>query len=275
MKFQIITINFFLRFLLVLAIGMCFFPAFAQDENPEERNTTSRSELWTGLYTKYRVGEKLYYYGEYHFRTRDQLVQNIAQVYLRFGMSYIIDKSLEVTAGFVTPLYWAPPEFNNVEEPFDKVVPQYRLWQQLLFVQSVSKAKVYHQIRTEQRWRRDWRVDSPFKLTYRWRYKLATYIPLNSYKLQKGTVFASLNNEIFIQSGKSIILNPFEENRTFLGLGYILNENLQFQGGYTFSYQQRPSGIDYVNRGLVRLAIYHNLDFTKRKREEIEFQPLF
>lgn len=275
MNFQISTRKFFFCIVVVLGIASAISPTLAQESLPTERNTTSRSELWTGLYTKYRVGKKLYYYGEYHFRTRDQLVQNIAQVYLRFGMSYIIDKSLEVTAGIVTPLYWAPPEFDNVEEPFDNVVPQFRLWQQMLFVQSISKAKIYHQIRTEQRWRRDWLVDSPFKLTFRWRYKLATYIPLNSYKLQKGTVFASLNNEIFIQSGRTIILNPFEENRTFLGLGYILNENLQFQTGYTFSYQQRPSGNDFINRGLVRIAIYHNLDFTKRKRDEIEFQPLF
>jgi hypothetical protein len=263
----------FLSFLLVFVLCP---RVSAQDDDPNPgRQTSFRSELWNGLYTKYRIGEKLYFNGEYHLRTRDQLVNNLAQVYLRFGLSYLIDKSLEVTAGVATPLYWAPKEYELLDASFDKMVPQYRLWQQLLFVQSLSRAKVYHQIRTEQRWRRDWLVDSPFELTFRWRYKLATYIPLNSMKLQKGTYFLSLNNEVFVQSGKTIIRNPFEENRTFLGMGYILNENIQFQGGYTFSFQQRPSGIDYVNRGLVRFSVYHNLDFTRKKKDAVDFQPLF
>lgn len=268
------------KYTLILGFVILFFglqfPSFAQNEEQvATRQTSFRSELWNGLYTKYRIGDKLYYYGEYHLRTRDQLVDNLAQVYLRFGLSYIFDKSLEVTAGFVTPLYWAPPEYELLDEPYKKMVPQYRLWQQLLFVQSLSRAKVYHQIRTEQRWRRDWLIGSPYELSFRWRYKLATYIPLNSYKLQTGTWFLSLNNEVFVQSGKSIVLNPFEENRSFLGMGYILNENIQFQAGYTFSYQQRPSGIDYTNRGLVRFAVYHNLDFTRKKRDAVDFQPLF
>lgn len=260
--------------LVLLGLGVEKVQAQDDEEKPE-RVVSSRSELWTGLYTKYRIGEKLYYYGEYHVRTRDQLVQNMSQLYLRFGLSYIIDKSLEVTGGFVLPFYWAPPEYQEIEEPYDNVIPQYRLWQQFLFVQSVSRVKFYHQIRTEQRWRRDWIEDSPFLLTFRWRYKLSAYIPINSTSLQKGDIFASIYNEVFVQSGKTIIRNPFEENRTFLGLGYILNENLQFQGGYIFSYQQRPSGINYNNRGLVRFAIFHTLDLTKKRKSKAQFQPVF
>ncbi len=271
------SLKFSVLFLLLIVLGS---PAIAQvveekDELPKERNTSRGSELWNGLYTKYRVGEKLYYYGEYHIRTRDNFVDRMAQVYLRFGMSYILNKNLEITAGVVTPFYWAPASYEVQEDPFDKVVNQFRFWQQFLFIQSLGRAKVYHQIRTEQRWKRDYIVDSPFKLSYRWRYKIATYIPINTAKLQKGTYFVSLYNELFIQTGKTVILNPMEDNRTFVGLGYILNENIQLQAGYAKSYQQRDSGVDYVNRDLIRFSIYHNLDFTKRKRSEVEFQPLF
>lgn len=268
-----------ITFVLTVAFTLLFGVGFAQSQSegqePEQRNTSRRSELWNGLYTKYRVGEKLYYYGEYHVRTRDQLIQNMAQIYLRFGMSYIINKNLEITGGIATPFYWATPEYKNQEKPYDKVVNQFRFWQQALFIQSVGRAKVYHQIRTEQRWRRDNYVGSPFELTWRWRYKIATYIPINSAKLQQGTYFASLYNELFIQTGKPVIRNPFEDNRTFVGIGYILNEKVQFQAGYAKSFQQRDSGIDYANRDLIRFSVYHNLDFTKRKTPPVEFQPVF
>lgn len=241
----------------------------------EERITARRSELWNGVYTKYRIGEKLFYYGEYHLRTRDQLIKNMAQVYLRFGMSYIVNKNLEITGGIVTPFYWAPPEYSNQDLSFDKIVNQFRFWQQALFILPIGKAKLYHQIRTEQRWRRDYLVGAEFDLTYRWRYKIASYIPLNSYKFQSGTFFLSVYNEVFIQTGKTVIRNPFEDNRAFLGMGYIFNESIQVQVGYAKSWQQRASGINYTNRDLVRISIYHNLDLTRKKNPPVDFQPVF
>ena len=189
--------------LLLILIALPFAAQSQEDSEQEERITSRRSELWNGLYTKYRIGEKLFYYGEYHLRTRDQLVQNMGQIYLRFGLSYIINKNFELTGGIVTPLYWAPPEYADQELPYDKVVNQFRFWQQALFIQSLGKAKLYHQIRTEQRWRRSYYVGSPFQLTYRWRYKISSYIPLNSYKFQPGTYFLSLYNELFIQTGEN------------------------------------------------------------------------
>lgn len=262
--------------LLFLILIVSPLVALSQEEpEQEERITSRRSELWNGLYTKYRIGEKLFYYGEYHLRTRDQLVQNMGQIYLRFGLSYIINKNLEITGGIVTPFYWAPPEYADQELPYDKIVNQFRFWQQALFIQSLGKAKLYHQIRTEQRWRRDYYVGSPFELSYRWRYKISSYIPLNSYKFQPGTYFLSLYNEVFIQTGKTIIRNPFEDNRAFVGLGYILNENIQFQVGYAKSWQQRDSGINYNNRDLIRFSVYHNLDFTRKKKPPVDFQPVF
>ncbi len=261
--------------LFLFLIGWPFAAQSQEDSEEEERITARRSELWNGFYTKYRIGEKLFYYGEYHLRTRDQLVQNMGQIYLRFGLSYIINKNLEITGGIVTPFYWAPPEYADQDRPYDNIVNQFRFWQQALFIQPIGKAKLYHQIRTEQRWRRDYYVDSPFELTYRWRYKISSYIPLNSYKFQPGTYFLSVYNEVFIQTGKTIIRNPFEDNRAFVGLGYILNENIQFQVGYAKSWQQRASGINYNNRDLIRLSVYHNLDFTKKKSPPVDFQPIF
>ena len=75
--------------------------------------------------------------------------------------------------------------------------------------------------------------------------------------------------------GKTVIRNPFEDNRAFVGLGYILNENIQFQAGYAKSWQQQNSGINYNNRDLIRFSVYHNLDFTRKKKPPVDFQPVF
>lgn len=247
-----------------------------QDNPPVEKQFNRQSGLWVGLYTKYKIGKKLFYYGEYHIRRRDKLINNMAQIYLRFGLSYLVNEKFEVTGGIVTPFYWAPENQYSSEEQIDQVVNQFRFWQQFLFIQSMGRVKIYHQIRTEQRWKRDYIVDSPFKLTHRFRYKISTYIPINKPKLQDKTLFFSGYNEIFIQAGKPILYNYFEDNRLFLGLGYVINEKFQIQTGYMKSIQQRDSGFDLNNRDIIRFSIYHNLDFTKKRNKPKieEIQPV-
>ena len=232
-------------------------------EKPSEKVIKNSAEMWTGFYTKYRLTDRLFYYGEYHIR-RKEFLKEMGQIYLRFGASYIVNKNFEITGGIVTPFYWAPnPEDPNV----DKVVPQFRFWQQFLFIIPFDRIKIYHQIRTEQRWRRPYEKDTDFVLTYRFRYKLLAYYPLNMHKLEKNAIFLSMYEEIFIQAGKSIIYDHLEDNRVFVGLGYILNENIQFQSGYQWTYRHKDSPFVYENRHMLRFSVYHNLDFYNKKLE--------
>ncbi len=257
---------------LVCAFFVGLFPllSVAQLESavPTEKEVSHTVDGWLGTYTKYRFTEKLYYYGEYHYRRRNYF-RDMGQVYLRFGATYLINKNLEVTGGVVTPFYWAPRQIQEQHSGnIDMVVPQFRFWQQVLFVQPFSRAKVYHQIRLEQRWRRSHVIDSPFDLTWRFRYKIMTYIPLNKPNLVNGTLFLSAYEEIFIQTGKTIIFDHMEDNRMFIGLGYILNENIQIQAGYMWTYRHAGAPNKYEHRHIPRFSIYHNMDFYRARVEK-------
>lgn len=231
----------------------------AQSNTPEKEflNTTA---FWLGTYTKYRLNDKWFYYGEYHYRRRNNFIRDMAQVYLRFGATYRHNEDFEITGGIVTPVYWAQ---NQDAFDIDPIVMQYRFWQQFLFVQHLERSKIYHQLRFEQRWARDYLKESPFLLTHRFRYKFATYIPLNNHQLTPGTYFASLYDEIFIQAGPSIKFNYFEDNRLFMGLGYVLNDNVQLQAGYMWTFRHAGNPYKFEHRHIPRLSIYHSLDFSK------------
>ena len=224
--------------------------------DPESIHSTG---LWNGLYTKYRIDERLFYHGEYHVRTREAFVTQLSQLYLRFGLTWRAHDSLELTGGLVTPLYWAP---SNRTGPIDRVVPQFRFWEQALFSQVLGRVRLYHQFRFEQRWARDFAVDSPWNLTYRWRYKVAAYIPLNDTRMVEGTFFLAPSQEIFMQSGRTITFNHFEDNRVTLGAGYIISPNLQVQVGYMWTYRHAGSPMRYEHRHLPRISLYHNTDFA-------------
>ena len=222
-------------------------------------NRTNVYGFWVGYYNKFRFKRKLFYYGEYHIR-RKNFAAEMDKIYLRFGLTYLITKKVDVTFGIATPINWADdPGAPGIESP----LLEFRFWQQGLFVVPVLRSKTYHQLRTEQRWKRKFYEGAEYKLSYRWRYKFTIYVPLTHKKLEPGTVFFSFYDEIFIQTGEGITYNHFEDNRMFIGLGYIINNSVQVQGGYLWNYHHDGSPYDYESQHILRFAIYHNLDFYK------------
>ncbi len=248
-------------FIVLMGIGVHEGRSAGEEDGKTFQNTTG---LWLGLYTKYRVSNKWFYYGEYHFRRRNNFIDDMAQIYLRFGALYLINKKLSLTLGIVTPFYWAPDQdAPNV----DKVVNQFRFWQQLLLVQPFERTKLYHQYRLEQRWKRDYEKGSPFFLDFRFRYKISVYHPLNNHHFVPKTIFLSPYAEVFFQAGQKVKYNYFEDFRLFLGAGYILNKNFQFQLGYMFTFRHSGSPTSYELRHIPRFSIYHSFDFVNRKQE--------
>jgi hypothetical protein len=231
-------------------------------EVPKSKTVHHDPGFWLGYYTKFRLSEKMFYYGEYHLRMRHGFSQ-VNKIYLRYGATYLLTKKVELTVGIATPLDFAKfPDRPNTEY----VVPEFRFWEQAVFVLPVLRSKTYHQIRLEQRWKRKNDVGAEFKFSYRWRYKFTIYVPLNHHHLQPKTLFFSFYDEIFIQSGKSIVYNHFEDNRMFVGLGYIVGNGLQVQSGYLWNFHHDGSPYIYESQDIWRVALYHQIDFYGRKR---------
>jgi hypothetical protein len=238
-----------------LALAFIFSETDAQSPPSTEKEVRQSTGIWFGFYSKYHFSDRWAYYGEYHLRRKDYL-NTMGQVYLRFGVTYKVKQFFDVTVGFVNPYYWA----SNPEDPnVDKVVPQFRLWQQGVMATPFDHIMVFHQFRTEQRWARSFVKGSPYELTHRFRYKLTVYVPLNKPAFDVHTLFLAFNEEIFMQAGKTITYNHFEDNRVFLGLGYNINEVWQVQAGYMNSYRHDGDPYQYENRHIIRLSFFHHL----------------
>ncbi|MEO9850537.1 MAG: DUF2490 domain-containing protein [Reichenbachiella sp.] len=253
---------------------VCFsLTALAQGPSyqpPAEKEKITSTGAWFGFYTKYHFNDKWAYYGEYHIRRRNGF-DDMAQIYLRFGVTYSLAKYADLTVGVVNPYYWAPDQ----DDPnLDKVVPQFRTWEQLVFGTPFDHIKMYHQIRLEQRYKRDYEKGSDFKLTHRFRYKLTLYVPLNKPAFENHTLFLSLYNEIFIQAGKTVVYNHLEDNRAFAGLGYNLSEQVQVQAGYMYTFRHYKEPHTYEHRSIFRLSFYHHLDFHLDEHREKRDMPI-
>jgi len=106
-----------------------------------------------------------------------------------------------------------------------------RIYQEALIPQKVgNRMYLTHRFRYEQRFVED----QDFRTRYR--YNLFLNVPLNKKELAPKAIYAVLYNEIFINGGTDIgdgrQVQIFDRNRTYLGLGYVLNPKIKFQFGW-------------------------------------------
>lgn len=253
------------------AVFICILfvmPLVAQQQSVSKLEETG---LWNGMYLNFRLSNKFSYYAEHHYRLRnsennvsDFLGRN-RQIYNRAGIKYTFNENFEVVLGPTLVLNFSPkPGDPNYEE----LTYEPRIWHQWLFIMpDMGKVKLYHQFRFEHRWKRDNVENAPYKYTNRYRYKIFAYIPLNTKKIEKGTWYLSPSAEIFMHSGKSIVYNPFEDFRTYNGIGYVINNNLTFFGGHMWTIGQNTNGFSYKETHIFRLNLMIGLDFRKAENK--------
>ena len=184
--------------------------------------------------------------------------------FLRLTLESIANQTYQNFEVFVIDDGSPNNEAQLVCENFEKVTIEPRIWHQWLFMMpELGRFKVYHQFRFEHRWKKSNEIAADFDFTNRYRYKLFSYIPLNKRKIENKTLFFSPSAEIFMHSGKSIVSNPFEDSRTYNGLGYVLNQNVTFFAGHMWTIGQRNSGFEYGTSHIIRLNVMVGLDLRK------------
>lgn len=243
-------------------------PVLAQTTNSPATRPVSKLEetgVWNGLYLKFRLSEYLGYYGEHHYRLRNSVdnlydfVGRNRQLYNRAGVNILFNDYFEAVIGPTLVLNFSPQPGNSAYEP---VTYEPRIWHQWLFIMPpMGRLKFYHQLRFEHRWKRENLKGAEFEYTNRYRYKFFAYVPINENKLVPGAWFISPSAEIFMQSGASIAYHPFEDFRTYNGVGYILNQNVTFFAGHMWTYGQKRSGFEYRESHILRFNVFIGMDF--------------
>ena len=103
---------------------------------------------------------------------------------------------------------------------------------------------------------------------WRFRYNISVTIPLRGKALVPKTPYLFISNEVNVNAGKSIITNYFDQNRSFVGLGYQFSPSMHANLGPLFIFQQSPEPGHYNHTHAIRLYVYHNIDLRKTRRED-------
>lgn len=264
-KIKLMNYKFFFCILL-FSISFPKKTLFAQSNSETFLEETG---IWAGVYVKAKITNKIGYYAEHHLRLRNSIgdvnsfVGRTRQIYNRAGINIIFNKNFEAVFGPTLVLNYSTDK-NNPE--FQNVTYETRIWHQWLFkMNPIGGFIIYHQFRFEHRWKKSNLVTDINEYTNRYRYKLFAYIPLNSREIEVNTIFFSPSAEIFMHSGRSIVYNPFEDFRTYNGIGYVYNDNITFFAGHMWTIGQKNSGFEYRTSHILRFNVFIGLDFRKNE----------
>lgn len=228
--------NIFLLF-FVLGISM---PLTAQS-GPDE----DQLGAWYMYFFNKKFGDGPFgFQGDLQYRAWDA-VGDLEQLLLRGGFTYRPE-----TANVMFTLGYANITTGAFGES-EATTGENRIYQEALLPQKVGKrVQLTHRFRYEQRF-----VEGQ-DLRTRFRYNIFMNVLLNADEMKKGTYYAALYNETFINGetevGDGRTVQLFDRNRTYLGAGYALKDNLRVQVG-----AMRQTTVNWA-KWQTQLSLHHN-----------------
>lgn len=248
-KFNLLFIRYFL-FLL--------FPCFTV---AQVKSTSEEEQIWLGYLNQTRFSKRWGVWVDAHLRTKENTFSGLSQAIIRPGLTYYLTDDAKFTAAYAFINHFPADNHKNISQP------EHRPWQQFQWHTKYPKVKLMQWFRLEERFRRKIKNDDEladgYTFNWRLRYNILSQFPLNKKRFQPGTFSLAVSNEVFVNFGKQITYNYFDQNRFFAGFHYHVNKHDNLQFGYMNVFQQLASGNRYRSLHTARIFYFHNLNFYK------------
>jgi hypothetical protein len=227
------------------------------------RQFDEQFHAWYVLMGNHTLTNHIRLHTEAQFR-RAGIITPTQQHLFRVGIDYKLNNNIIITAGYCyvyTGSYGKQPAVL----PFN----EHRGWEQLLLMHKVGRVVVQHRYRLENRWIERYDATSQSNKVFyanRFRYRLQASVPLNKPEISAGAFFAVVNDELWVNFGKEIRFNVFDQNRAYAGFGFQIDKVCNVQLGYLNQLIFKSDGIRVENNHTLQFAFFCNLDF--RRAEE-------
>jgi hypothetical protein len=213
------------------------------------RNTTENFNSWFMYFGNHKLSDKIGWHSEVQLRRNDG-VSNAQQLLLRTGVDFYTKSNSRLTVGYAFVETHPYGEFAVT-----KSFPEHRIWQQLLTSQSLGKVKLSHRYRLEQRMIGNSSTGKFSNGRYENRFRYMAKVILNLTNSEK-PVFLAAYDELFLNFGKEVAYNLFDQNRLYGAIGFTLAPDVKLELGYLNQRVQLRS-LD-MSSGTARIRIENN-----------------
>jgi len=170
---------------------------------------------------------------------------NLEQFMFRNGIGWNLTPSNNLLLGYAY-IYSQPKSDNNAN--IENGFVEHRIFQQFITKQHYGRFNLIHRYRLEERFVKN-------DLKFRFRYWLAAQVALNKSTFEKGTIFLSLYNEVFLNLESTY----FDRDRLYGAVGYILSDELKLEAGVLRQvFDQRATNH-------LQVTLFSNLNWERRK----------
>jgi len=197
---------------------------------------------WIMYFGMNKISDEFSIHTEVQYRNHTIASIDTEQLLLRTGLNYHFSDNAFATIGYA----YVPSYVFESEQKSPETV-EHRIWQQFILTNNIGRVKFEHRYRIEQRW-----VEGDYR--NRFRYRLMLFVPLNKPKIEKGSLFLGLYDEIFVNTEATF----FDRNRLYGALGYQFNKNTSVQVG--MMHQQ----VNDFGKWYLQFALVFNTDLRNK-----------
>lgn len=230
-----------------------FFPAFAFAQEMQHNEVN-----WFAYSGRYNSSPKWGYLIEAQFRLDNELSRSNQNLF-RLGLFYNLNSKSYIAGGYGL--------LNTYSEAFDDYFHEHRIWEQYQYNQPWNNKKnmFTNRFRLEQRFvgelgLEDGEVEKvATNYQNRFRYLNRHTIHLANFKSGNEELYFVVQDEVFLNLGKSNVSNAFfDQNRFLMGIGFNYKNSIQFEVAYMNQLINTPTENNIMNHA-VSLTLYQNL----------------
>lgn len=195
---------------------------------------------WFAYMGNQKINNKWNWHNEVQYRNFN-FAGDLEQLMVRTGLGYnLSENNNNVLLGYA--YVHSEPYIAGTDAKIR--TDEHRIFQQFITKQQFGRVSVSHRYRFEQRF-----LQNDFKM--RLRYALSLNIPINKKVMDKNAVYASLSNEVFINTKQ----NHYDRDRIYGGIGYCFSKYVKVEAGVMS--QLLPA----TSRTQFQIMIFNNLPF--------------
>lgn len=197
----------------------------------QPRTHAYNTNAWLMYFGSHKFSNSLGLHTEVQWRRNEFFSEN-QQLLLRTGLEIHAKQHVRVTIGYAFVKTYPYGEFA-VHQAF----PEHRIWQQLLVPHELGKVKLTHRYRLEQRMIGNASTGQFQNGRYENR---GRYMAKATVNLTNGgnPIFAAVYDEVFVNFGKDVGYNIFDQNRLYGAIGYTISPSMKLELGYLYQVVQ-------------------------------------
>lgn len=253
------------RFALPLMIAFLAAHTHAQTS---PRHTADGFHTWISYTGDHKVSKHWGIHLEAVLRRADFL-STPQQFMPRVAINYHFSPRIFVALGYAFVDTYPYGEF-----PVKATFPEHRIYEQLQGRSNEGRFEIVQRLRLEQRWNHlpvqqpssDY-APGPAVYSNRVRYLLRFSVPFKGKTIEDHSWYATVSNEAFVNFGKHVLYNIFDQNRAYAAIGYKLPKVGRLEVGYLNQHLFKGNGTQVENNHTLSIGLSSSVDFMRKPKQ--------